>query len=211
MNIECHMKKLILFPYNGNALEAIDCINDKYEIVGFIDDDLKKQNKKVNGFRIYSRDVLFKFPEAKILIVPGNAFNYLHRKQIIDGLKIGEKRFITLIHPNTTISPLAKIGKNVLIMAGVVITSNAIISNHTCILPNTVIHHDVKIGEYNLVGSNVTIAGNTIIHNNCYIGSGSNIIDHIEIGDNSLVGLGSNVICSVRPNSRVVGNPMRYI
>ena len=81
-------------------------------------------------------------------------------------------------------------------MAGVVITSNAVIGDHVCVLPNTVIHHDAASATWSLIGSNVTIAGDTSIGENCYIGSGTSIMNGLTIGAGALVGLGSTVIRS---------------
>jgi sugar O-acyltransferase (sialic acid O-acetyltransferase NeuD family) len=137
--------------------------------------------------------------------------SYLHRCAIIDGLDVPMGRFATVIHPSASISRFARIGYNVLIMAGVVVTSNAVIGNHVCILPNSVVHHDASVGDWTLVGAGVTIAGGTSIGKNCYIGSGSSIINDVRIGDGALVGLGANVLVSVPGNVRVVGNPARQI
>jgi len=204
------MNKLLIFPFNGNGLEAIDCIGDDYELIGFVDDTKEKQGME-NGYNVFSRDAFDRYPEAKILAVPGSPATFIHRKKIIDGLGIREDRFARVIHPSARISKLSKIGYNVLLMAGVVVTSNGIIHNHICILPNTVVHHDVEIGSYSLIGSNITIAGYTKIGDNCYIGSGTKIINSITIGEKCLIGLGTNVIKSLPPNSKAVGNPGRII
>ena len=205
------MKKLLIFPFNGNALEAIACISDQYDFIGFIDDSQEKQSIEFHGYRILSRKVLNDYPESEVLAIPGNPDNFKQRKEIINSLGIPTERFAKLFHPNSYISSLSFIGYNTLIMAGAVVTANSVIGNHVCILPGSVIHHDTRIGDYTLIGSNVSISGHTVIGNNCYIGSGSNIINNVTIGDNSLIGLGSNVISSVRENTRVAGNPARYI
>ncbi|MBD3306803.1 acetyltransferase [candidate division KSB3 bacterium] len=205
------MKKLFIFPYNGNGLEALDCIREEYEFIGFIDDVQEKQGIQEQGVAVFSREMLQKYKEARVLAVPGSPSTYLHRARIIQDLGLPEDRFATIIHPCARISSFAKIGYNVLIMAGVVITSNAYIENHVCILPNTVIHHDVHVGAYSLVGSNTTIAGFVNIGKNCYIGSGSKLKDHIEIGEHSLIGIGTNVIRSLPQKSKAVGNPARII
>lgn len=205
------MEKLFIFPFNGNGLEALSCIQDQYEFIGFIDDTVEKQGLHEFGFEVFGRDVFDKFPEAKILSVPGSPTSFTYRDKIISSLEILPEKFATLIHPTASISPFAKIGHNVLIMAGVVVTSNAIIGNHVCVLPNTVIHHDSIIGDYTLIGSNVTLAGNSEIGKHCYIGSGTSIINGIQVGDNTLVGLGSNVIKSIKSNSKIVGNPAKEI
>jgi sugar O-acyltransferase (sialic acid O-acetyltransferase NeuD family) len=205
------MKSLLIFPFNGNGLEALDCLGTEYDFLGFIDDTPEKQGRNKLGFEVFGRDAIKKFPQAKILAVPGSPSSYHLRKNIIDGLDVPDNKYATVIHPRATISKFAHIGINVLIMAGVVVTSNATIGNHVCILPNSVIHHDTVIGEYTLIGANVTVAGHTTVGKSCYIGSGTSVINGIGIGDNSLIGIGSNVITTIPKDVKAVGNPARII
>jgi sugar O-acyltransferase (sialic acid O-acetyltransferase NeuD family) len=202
---------LLIFPCNGNAIEALDSLGHTHHLLGFVDDTPEKQGTVVHGYTVYSRDALARWPQAPILAVAGSPASYLSRRQIIEGLGLSANRFATLIHPTASISPLARVGRNVLIMAGVVITSNAVIGDHVCVLPNTVIHHDVVVGSWSLIGSNVTIAGGTAIGDNCYIGSGSSVINNIRVGERALVGLGSNVVRSVNVDAKIAGNPAREI
>jgi len=201
-------KKLIIFPFNGNGIEALDCINfEDFDLVGFVDDDPQKKSEQ---YDIYTREILLKYKEFYVLAVPGSAESYRKRKEIITSLGLKDfGRYITAIHPNASIGRNVKIGANCLIMAGVVITSNAQIKNHVCVLPNTVIHHDSVVNDYTLIGSNVVVAGGTTIGESCYIGSGTNIINGISIGDLSLVGLGSNILKNVKSDAKMVGNPAR--
>jgi len=205
------MQKLLIFPYNGNGLEALDCIGDQYQFIGFIDDMLEKQGIKDEGYTVFNRTILDTHPDAKILAVPGSPASFQEREKNIGSLHISEDRFITLIHPSANIGKHVKLGLNCLIMAGVVITSNASIGDHVCVLPNTVIHHDTVIEDYTLIGSSVVIAGGTHIGMNCYIGSGTTIINGVKIGDQVLIGLGSNVINNIPTLSKSVGNPARQI
>lgn len=202
---------LLLFPCNGNALEALDCLGDVFTPVGFVDDTPEKQCTTLHGHRVHSRDAFREWPHARVLAVPGSASSYRERRRVIEGLGLDPKRFARVVHPTARVSPLASVGSNVLIMAGVVITSDAVIGDHVCVLPNTVIHHGVRVGDWSLIGSNVTIAGNTTVGENCYIGSGSSVMNGLELGDGTLVGLGSNVIRSTAAASRVAGNPARVI
>lgn len=202
-------EKLLIFPYNGNGLEALDCIDpDKYEFVGFVDDDPRKTSE---SYMIHSRSMLNENPTYKVLAVPGSSLSYMHRAEVISSLGLQVERFITVIHPKASIGKDVRIGYNCLIMAGVVLTSNALLANHICILPNSVIHHDVVVNDYTLVGSNVVVAGGVHIGTNCYIGSGTNVINGIQIGAFSLLGLGSNVIESVPANVKVAGNPAKQL
>lgn len=205
------MEQLLIFPYNGNGLEALGCLGDQYELVGFIDDTPEKQGKNKMGFEVFGREALQKYPKAKVLAVPGSPSSYTIRKKIIGDLQVPEERYAQVIHPKASVSPLAQLGHNVLIMAGVVITSNAVIGDHVCILPNSVVHHDSSVGNYTLIGSNVTVAGNTAIGQHCYIGSGTSVINNISIGSNTLVGMGTNVIKTLPEHVKAVGNPAKLI
>ena len=157
------------------------------------------------------RERLAEFPHARLLAVPGGPKSFRLRREIIRSLGLPEERFATVIHPSARISPLASIGRNVLIMAGVVVTSNARIGNDVCVLPNTVIHHDVVVRDYSLIGANVTIAGNVSVGEGSYVASGTSVINDVEIAEGALVGLGSNVIRDVAARATVAGNPARVL
>jgi sugar O-acyltransferase (sialic acid O-acetyltransferase NeuD family) len=203
--------KLLIFPRNGNGVEALDCLGEAWRFAGFVDDTHEKQGVDAFGHRVFGRSALADLTDVQFLAVPGAARSYRSRKAVIEGLGVTADRFARVIHPTARVSPLAGIGHNVLIMAGVVITSNAVIGNHVCILPNSVIHHDVTIGDWTLIGANVTIAGHTAVGRNCYVGSGSSIMNGLRLGERCLVGLGSNIIRSVAADATVVGNPGREI
>jgi sugar O-acyltransferase (sialic acid O-acetyltransferase NeuD family) len=204
-------RQILIFPCNGNGLEALDCLGADDRLLGFIDDVAEKQGQPCFGNPVWGRDALTRWPSAQVLAVPGGPTSYLSRRGVIDGLNVSAERFATVVHPSARVSPLAKLGHNVLVMAGVVITSNAKIGNHVCILPNTVIHHDAVIGSWTLIGSNVTIAGQVSIGENCYVGSGTSIMHALRIEDGALIGLGSNVIRNVPARETVAGNPARVL
>jgi sugar O-acyltransferase (sialic acid O-acetyltransferase NeuD family) len=202
---------LLVFPFNGNALEAIDCLGDAFVLVAFVDDTPEKQAAGSSAAPVLARDALLKHPDAKVLAIPGSPTSFPTRRVVIDSLNIPPERFATIVHPTARVSPMATIGRNVLIMAGVVVTSNAVIGDHVCVLPNTVIHHDVTIGAWTLIGSNVTIAGGTAVGENCYIGSGCSVMNGLRIGARSLIGLGTTVIRDCPADSVLAGNPARSL
>lgn len=211
-------KKLIIFPFGGNAREAlisilaINRIKKEWDVLGFIDDHPSMCGKQCCGVEVLGdKGVIKEIPDAYILAVPGNPNNYLERKQIIDNLNIENARFTTIIHPSVILAPDAQIGYNSILMPNVIVSCGVRIGNHCVILPNTVIAHDSFVGDYCCIGSNVSISGEVIIGPMCYIGSGAKVRECISIGGGSLIGLGANVISDIKEEVVAVGNPARVI
>lgn len=209
-------KDLLLFPFGGNAREALGLIQGNHElakqwnVLGFIDEEQSMWGQQLNSVKVLGGMAeIQKHASAKILAVVGNPNNYTKRKEIISKLNMDDADFASVVHPSVTISPDATIGCNVLIMPNVVIGAGVVIGNHCIVLPNTTINHDVSVGDYCCVGGNVAISGGVEIKENCYIGSRVSIRENIKIGQMSLIGIGSNVVSDIAQKSVVGGNPAK--
>jgi sugar O-acyltransferase (sialic acid O-acetyltransferase NeuD family) len=192
---------LLIFPCNGNALEALDGLGERWQLLGFVDDDPARQGVGPGGYPVFAREALARLGDARVLAVPGSPTSFPARRGVIEELGVEPSRWAQVVHPRACVSPRARLGRNVLVMAGVVISGQACIGDHVCILPNSVVHHDATVGDGTLVGSCVVVAGGTRIGRNCYIGSGSRIMNGLTVGDGALVGLASAVIRDVAPHA----------
>ncbi len=211
-------KQLLLFPFGGNAKEAlisifaINGIQPEWNIVGFLDDDHSVHGKACCGIKVLGGKELLKvYDTAYVLAVPGSPKGYLRRKTIIGGLCLDKSRFATIVHPSVIRSPDATIGYNTLVMSNVVVSCGSQIGNHCIVLPNTVLAHDSSISDYGCIGSNVSLSGSVNIGSECYIGSGVTMRENIKIGARTLIGLGSNVISDIEEGTVAVGSPARAI
>jgi sugar O-acyltransferase (sialic acid O-acetyltransferase NeuD family) len=211
------IKKLVIFPFGGNAkeavvvAEAINRIKPEWKIIGFIDDDPKQLGREFNSYKVLGgRSKLDNLYDAYILAVPGRPDNFAKRSKLINYFA-EHNQFASLIHPSVEIHQSSFIGRNTLIMSGVVITANVNIGNHCVILPNTVISHDSRIEDYCLIGSNISVSSNVVIEEQSYIGSGTKIIQDIRIGSQSLIGIGSVIIDNIPSKVVAAGSPARII
>lgn len=214
------MQAVLLFPYGGNAREAvvlIEAINAfapsdaRYEILGFLDDNhasLKSPTYPILGGSERWAEYRGK---AKLIAVPGSPSSFRKRQALLDRLGLLPENTLTLIDPFTRVAPTARLGNNTVVMAGGFISSDTRIGNHCVILPNTVLSHDVQVGDYTLMGSGVSVSGNVVIGKGCFIGSKASIREGVHIGDGVLVSMGANVLDDVPNNAVVVGNPARQI
>jgi sugar O-acyltransferase (sialic acid O-acetyltransferase NeuD family) len=211
-------KKLLLFPFGGNAREslasifAINAKNEEWDLFGFVDDNDSTHGKECCGVKVLGgREILREIPDAYILAVPGSPHNFLTRSAIISGLGIEESRFATIVHPSVVKAPDAKIGCNSLIMSGVVVSCGVTIGKHCIILPNTVVSHDSVVEDFCCIGSNISVSGSVHIGSSCYIGSGTKIREDISIGSGTLIGIGSNVVSHIQAGAIAVGSPAKEI
>ncbi len=211
-------KKLLLFPFNGNAREAasvVEAINRQqptWHLLGFIDDDPQKHDLRLGDYPVLGgREQLRRHQDAFVLAVPGRPDTFLQRPSLIDSLGLAPERFATVIHPGVTVGIDCTVGHNSLLMANVVLTANVRLGAHVVILPNTVVSHETTVENHCLIGSNVSLSGGVTIEANCYLGSGARVLQELRIGARSLIGLGAVVIRDVAPASVVAGNPARSI
>src|SRR4051812_25763213 len=94
-------KKLLIFPFNGNGIEALDCVDfEQYEFLGFIDDDLQKKSE---DYEIFSRDIFRKYKDFFILAVPGSPSSFRKREEIINSLNVNNDRYVTVVHRSASI------------------------------------------------------------------------------------------------------------
>jgi sugar O-acyltransferase (sialic acid O-acetyltransferase NeuD family) len=211
-------KKLLLFPFGGNARESLASVfainekKDDWDLLGFVDDNVSMHGKECCGISVLGgREILRQIPDAYVLAVPGSPKNFLRRSDIISGLDIEESRFATIVHPSVVKAPDATIGYNTLIMSNVVVSCGVRIGNHCVILPNTVVSHDSVVEDFCCIGSNISISGSVHIGSTCYIGSGTKIREEISIGNGTLIGLGSNVVSNIRAGVIAIGSPAKEI
>lgn len=206
-------KKIVIFPAAGNGLEALSAIDaTKYEVVAFIDDDEQKQQQTICNIPVKSRDFLNQYPELGILAVVGNPSSFKQRATIIKQLNTQAERWVSVVAPNSYISPFATIGHNTLIMPYASLMPQAEVGNHVVILPHAVIHHEAKIADYTWVGSHCVVAGGVQIGENCWIGSQSVLLQNISLAPKTLIGIGSTLLKSIdEPEQIWAGNPAKNI
>ena len=131
------------------------------------------------------------------------------RRKIVE--KLGEKDYLTLVHPKSILADTAKLGDGTVVMAGAIMNPNVIVGNHCIINTGASLDHDVKIGDFVHIAPHSTLCGCVEVGEGTWIGAGSTIIQGIHIGKDCMIGAGAVVIRDVPDKAVVAGIPAKVI
>ena len=118
---------------------------------------------------------------------------------------------INAISPNAIVSPTARLGHGVAVMAGAVINAATVVEDLAIINTRSVVDHDCQIGEAAHVAPRAALAGGVRIGPLAFVGAGATIVPGISVGESSIIGAGATVISNLGPNLVAVGVPARPV
>lgn len=144
--------------------------------------------------------------EDKLIIGIGNNKT---RKTVVEGLNSGV--YLTLVHPDSTISSTSEIGKGTVVMAGTRVNADTKIGAHVILNTNCSVDHDCIINDYVHISPGANVAGNVEVGEGSQIGIGASVIQGIKIGQWVTVGAGAVIIKDVPDFAVVVGIPGKII
>lgn len=90
-------------------------------------------------------------------------------------------KFVSVYHPSSSVSRLAKIGEGTVVMAGAVVQAGAKIGRHVIVNTGASVDHDCIVGDF------------------AHIAPGVHLCGGVEVGAGALVGVGS---CAV-PGAKI--------
>ena len=180
-----------------------------WNILGILD-DRRPVGSDFAGVKILGpiRDAM-RFSDALFINAIRSEKTFRNMGHIIAATGLDDSRFAKLIHPASSVSARAKVGRDVFVNFGASIARNVTISDHVSIGPNCIVGHDSFIDSYTAVAAGAILSGGVHVEQRCYIGTGAMIRQQIRISSGALIGMGAVVVKDVEPDSVVVGNPAR--
>jgi sugar O-acyltransferase (sialic acid O-acetyltransferase NeuD family) len=208
--------KVIIIGAGGHSKVIVDIIQNeqKYEIAGFIDNNLPM------GHKILDYKVLGKEDEINTLINKHEIFggiiaigdNFI-RSNVEKKIKqlCNEFKFINCIHPKSNIAFNVVMGEGNVVMAGATINTSSEISNHCIFNTNCSIDHDNRIANFASIAPNAVTGGNVEVGELSAIGIGATVNHNVSIGYNCIIGASSLVNKDAKSNSVYYGIPAKFI
>lgn len=193
-----------LYGASGHCKVIIDILNNNNVTIDGVLDDNPKCDFILNVPVLKTLETIISSNSEFIVSIGDN----LIRKKIVSNLKVS---FFTAIHFSAVIARNSTISNGSVVMAGVLINSDARIGKHCIINTGSVIEHDCEISDYCHISPNASLAGNVIVGEGTHIGIGACVIQGKKIGKWVTIGAGTVVINDIPDYAVVVGNPGKII
>lgn len=177
------MKQLVFLGSNHNLRQMADIADMLgYEVMGIVDQDYFGNTDYICNIPVIGNELTW----DKKDYVYFNAVNYnplashqrnnAKRQQLQELASEKQLTCINLIHPAAIVAPTVRLGHNIMICAGAIVSNYATLNSYCQIREQSYIAHNAVIGA----GAVVQVQG--------YVGS------EIVVGDNAYIGIKGTVI-----------------
>ncbi|NVJ60354.1 MAG: NeuD/PglB/VioB family sugar acetyltransferase [Gammaproteobacteria bacterium] len=206
------MKNILLIGSGRSAQFILDiALLNGYQLVGFLD-DTKDIGSMVSGAPVLgSLSDLIKVQENLNCELFICIQHQRVKAQIYERINQHRLPLATLIHPQSCISPSAKIEQGVAINAYSTVQSGAIVKSNTVIEDLCSIGVNVTIDNSCTIAPQTVIAGGSKLETSCFLGAGVKVIPEVTLKQFTKVGAGAVVINDTESHSVVAGVPAKKI
>jgi sugar O-acyltransferase (sialic acid O-acetyltransferase NeuD family) len=189
----------------------INQFNQRFEIIGYLDDDIAKQNTVIAGYPVLGTvEKLLEFTGKDIALVWGIAFPSI-KKKLFNQYKNLNFDFPNFISNDAWVSEGVTFGKGCIVYPGTTINYETSIEDFVIINMNCSLGHNSTIKSFSSLAPGVNLGGSTRIGSCVELGIGSSTVQGVLIDDNSKVGGQAMVISNVANSDIVIGVPAKSI
>lgn len=198
---------VIIIGAGGHAKVVIDLFRSLgTTIVGLTDADDKPRD--VLGVPVLGNDAalqgLFEQGARNAFVALGD-----NARRLDMGLRLQALGFnlLTAVSPRAAVSPSARLGAGVAVMAGAVINAEAEVGDLVIVNSGAVVEHDVVLGRACHIGPGAVLAGQARVGESTLLGAGSSVAPGRQVGANSVIGAGGCVVRDIPADVVAVGVP----
>ena len=199
----------------GNARVIIETIRAAgiYNVHGLLDIDRQIWGTHVLGVEVLGDDSLLPGLAdngiRSFFIGLGTAGSLQSRKRLFELALACGFRPIDAIHPSAIISPSARIGKGLTVMANAVVNAEAELGDNVLVNTGAIIEHGCIVGNHVHLSPRATLLADVRIGSETMIGAGAVIRQGLQVGANVMVGAGAVAVTDIPDGATVVGIPAK--
>lgn len=124
---------------------------------------------------------------AKVFVaVDANAINYA-RLELYGPAKLRGYRLVTLVHPKAYVAPDARLGDNVWIGPGVIVSRGCKVAGDVMVNAGVRLDAGVQIGAHGWIGPGASIGAATEVGGHCVLGADVHVSAGLQIGKHCML------------------------
>tara|TARA_X000000950_G_scaffold255796_1_gene320763 strand:+ start:17404 stop:18108 length:705 start_codon:yes stop_codon:yes gene_type:complete len=148
--------------------------------------------------------------ESNFLVTVASSSSVRHR--LFEELSQTGFTLPILVHPSSTVSPLARLSPGCILAHRVVVGHNASLSPNVFVNNDSVVAHDSFLGHSTIVSPRVNISGYTTIEDDCMLYTGCVTANNAHLHKGSVISaLSFYTKTRGNPYSLYMGNPARCV
>lgn len=205
------MRRLALLGASGHGKVVADAaLSSGWNSVVFFDDAWPARSRngiwsiEGNGTALMARLQEFQ----GVLVSIGNCAIRWEKHQ---SLMAAGAPLVTVIHPAATVSRGARLGAGTIVMAGAVVSVDAVVGQASIINNGATVDHDCRLADAVHICPGAHLSGNVEVGRCSWVGVGATVRQGVRIGERAMLGAGAVVIGPVLDECTVAGNPARPI
>ncbi len=186
-----------------------------FRIVCFIDPRDELWGTEVAGVEVIGGDDLlgrqYDAGVRHIFIGLGGADDTRPRMRLYERALAAGFTPISTVHPHAVLSPSARLGEGVSVLAGAVLNADAEVGANVIVNTAAVVEHDCRLGDHAHVATGARLASGVSVGRGVHVGAGATVLQGLHLGEGAVVGAGAVVIGDVEDGVVVVGVPARVL
>ena len=205
MLLGASLNNLIIIGASGHGKVVADiAVKNGYSEIAFLDD--AEGLEECAGFPVIGKlSTANEIEGADFIVAIGDARIRQRIQESLDG------NVIALIHPNASLSRRVEIGVGSVVMAGAVVTSDAVIGRGSIINTSASVDHDCRIGDFVHISVGCHVAGTVSVGDRALLGICSTVSNNLIVCEDCMVGAGSVVIRDISVPGTYVGIPAKLL
>ncbi len=201
------MKNIVIVGAGDLGKEIVWLIEDinkrtpTYLILGFLDDDIAKEQTEFYGYRVLgsvSRLDELSMPFSAVVAIQDGSI----RKKIVEDHP-GVKNWETIIHPTAVLATSSVIGKGSIFFPQVTVSVDSELGAFGLYYIRATVSNDCRIGNYVSMMTGATALEHTNIGDESFLSAGSCVYPHKSIGRSVQVGVEAAVTKDYPAGSKV--------
>jgi sugar O-acyltransferase (sialic acid O-acetyltransferase NeuD family) len=182
-----------------------------YNVLGFLDDDVKKHGKTVYGNKVLGTiSDISKYIDSTVHVVIAISAPKA-KASVVKRLEKYAIDYPSFIFKNVWLSKNVSLGKGVILYPGVSINYETTIGDFVIMNMNCAIGHNATISNFCTLAPGVNLAGFTFLDEGVDVGIGVSTRQNIKVGKNATIGGQSMIVKDVNEGALVKGIPGKEV